>query len=99
MLLALLYDHEDCIRGAALACEQQPYGDRFWFDYYPGDVGSTRQGLETAHVEIADEDLSARLLAMQVGEGFANGQSAAEAVAAHLRQVHSARLRRPPRAA
>lgn len=75
MLLALLYSREGEVLGAAMACDQQPQGNRYWLEFTQIEPAAIASG-ETAHVEIADEELCRRLLAMD----FANGYEAAVAV-------------------
>lgn len=67
MLLALLYDDTGKLVAAAPACDQQPLGNRYWRDVYPGTVHLV--GSETAYAEIDDRALVERLLRMQFTEG------------------------------
>ena len=99
MLVALLYEESGCIRGAALACEQQPVGDRFWFEHYADEIDATRGGCETAYVEITDPELATRLLAMQYGDGFPDGRMAAQEVERHLGRDPAVSAGGPARAA
>ena len=75
MWLALLYTEEGFLSAAAPACDQQPYGNRYWSQVHPDPL---RQGpnAETAYVNIDDEALVKRLLSMD----FADGHAAARAV-------------------
>ncbi len=78
MLLALLYAHDGELLAAALACDQEPLGNRYWREVYP-EVLPLR-GSETAYVEIDDALLADRLLRMD----FRDGVEAAEAVDQYL---------------
>lgn len=78
MLLALLYKADGDLIAAAPACDQQPYGLRFWREIYPAKL-DVRQS-ETAYVEISDAQLADRLLEMD----FEDGRQAAEAVDRYL---------------
>jgi hypothetical protein len=75
MLLALLYTDDGFLAAAALACDQQPYGNDYWGQIHPHVVRPAPGG-ETAYVNIQDEALVERLLRMEFSDGYA----AAEAV-------------------
>jgi hypothetical protein len=75
MLLALLYTTDGCLEGAALACDQEPYGRRYWTQIFPRAVQVARDS-ETAYLDIDDAELIARLVSMD----FTDGYSAADAV-------------------
>jgi hypothetical protein len=78
MLLALLYKHDGELSAAAMACDQEPLGDRFWKEVHP-ETKSLR-GSATAYVNIDDPELAARLLRME----FQDGVEAAKAVDEYL---------------
>jgi hypothetical protein len=78
MLLALLYEHDGKLSAAAPACDQQPFGDRYWREVYPQTV--RLQESETAYVNIDDPSLAGRLLRMD----FQDGVEAAQAVDNYL---------------
>jgi len=61
MLMALLFNTNDQIVAAGPACDQVPYGDRYWFEYHEAHVDSG-ETLRTAYMMIADPDLQSRLL-------------------------------------
>jgi hypothetical protein len=75
MWLALLYTEEGFLAAAAPACDQQPYGSRYWSQVHPDPVRQVPNA-ETAYVDIEDEALVERLLSMD----FADGHAAARAV-------------------
>ena len=79
MLLALLYADDGVLAAAAPACDQQPYGDRFWTELHgvPVRFGPYHQ---TAYLRIDDDRLVERLLTMR----FTDGQEAARAVDGRL---------------
>ena len=78
MLLALLYQDDGRLAAAAPACDQQPFGDRYWREIHPEVV--TLRGSETAYANIDDPTLVDRLLRMD----FRDGAEAAEAVDDYL---------------
>jgi hypothetical protein len=78
MLLALLYDQDGKLSAVAPACDQQPFGDRYWLEVCPQTVRARVS--ETAYVDIDDRSLVARLLRMD----FKDGVEAAEAVDNYL---------------
>jgi hypothetical protein len=78
MLLALLYSGDGELTAAAPACDQQPYGDRYWDEVHPSATVTAEA--ETAYVDIQNEELARRLLQ---GE-FEDEHAAAEAVDAYL---------------
>jgi hypothetical protein len=78
MLLALLYAREGELTAAAPACDQQPYGDRYWKEIHP--TAEVTDHAETAYVEINDADLALKLLRNE----FEDERDAAEAVDAYL---------------
>ena len=69
MLLALLYATDGCLEGAALACDQEPYGRRYWTHIHPLALQDARDR-ETAYVDIDDADLIARLVSMDFTDGY-----------------------------
>ena len=98
MLLALLYDQMDCIQAAALACEHEPYGDQFWYEFYGGQL-EQHGDYETAYVEVTDAELCYQLLAIATGDGFRDGRVAAEQVEQHVAQRQQIASQSTPRAA
>jgi len=78
MLLALLYDDSGRLAAAAPACDQQPFGNRYWREVYPQPV--RLRGSETAYLNIDDPWLVDRLLRMD----FADGVAAAAVVDEYL---------------
>ncbi len=60
MLYAILFDSDDRMVAAAPACDQLPYGDRFWTEFYPTRL-SFHTGRHTGYVEIDRDDLLQRL--------------------------------------
>ena len=81
MLLSLLYCDDEVI-AAAPACEQQPYGQVYWFDQLGTDADLAR--CETAVVQIEDPELVPKLLTMTIDGSFDNGREAAQAVEDYL---------------
>ena len=79
MLLAILFTQEEFIAAAALACDQQPYGNRYWNYLHPQTIAAGPDS-ETAYVEIDDAALVDRLLKMD----FVDGIDAARALDAYL---------------
>ncbi len=86
MILALLYGSDDSILAAAPACEQQPYGTRYWYDCQTVTPASLASA-ETALIEINDDHLCQQLLNMTTGEGFDDGRQAALAVERYARRT------------
>jgi hypothetical protein len=82
MLLALLYTEEGWLAGAAFACDVLALGRRYWREAHPEPVGAVAETdtAELACVDIDDELLVARLLAMD----FSDGREAAAAVDRYL---------------
>ena len=85
MLLALLSTNDGELAAAAPACDQQPYGPRYWRDI--DHVVNVGPDAETSYVDIHDAELAGRLLR---GE-FDDPHDAAEAVDAYL----GLKVRRP----
>jgi hypothetical protein len=82
MLLALLYHEDGQIAAAAPACDQQPFGDRYWTEIYPEKVNLRNS--ETAYLEIDHAELVDWLL----NRYFRDGAAAAKAVDAYLSTPH-----------
>ena len=61
MLMALLYCDDDRIAAAAPACDQMPYGDRYWDEIHGGEILHGAM-FETAYVTVADAEMRQRLL-------------------------------------
>jgi hypothetical protein len=78
MLLALLYSPDGAILAVAPACDQEPFGERYWREMHFERVNL--RDSETAYQEIDDSFLVERLLQLD----FRNGHEAAEMVEAHL---------------
>lgn len=78
MLLSLAYIDDGVLAAVAPACDQVPYGARYWREFHTDSVASG--SVETAHVAIDDEMLVCRLLN---GE-YADPQAAAQAVDEYL---------------
>jgi hypothetical protein len=78
MLLALLYEQDGRLSAAAPACDQQPIGNRYWWDVCAQAVNAERN--ETAYLNIDDRSFVDRLLRMD----FRDGVEAAEAVDSYL---------------
>ena len=79
MLMAILYRNDETIVASALACDQQPFGNRYWLemcdcDIHPDDI------METVYTDIVDPILIDRLL----HNDFRNGAEAAKAVEDYL---------------
>ncbi len=89
MLLAILYDASGRITAAAPACDQQPFGDRYWRDIYPERV--SLRGSETAYLNIEDPQLLDRLLRMD----FSDNIEATEVVDEYLGLATHGGLDRP----
>ena len=65
MLMALLYCDDDRIAAAAPACDQVPYGDKYWTDIFPGEI--TRGSMfETAYITVANPEMRERLLSIGI---------------------------------
>jgi hypothetical protein len=79
MLLALLYTDDRNLAACALACDQQPYGDRYWNEIHAQKVRVGVNG-DTAYVDVEDDILAERLLGMSSDDG----REAARAVDAYL---------------
>jgi hypothetical protein len=77
MLLALLYTDDQSLAACALACDEQPYGDRYWNEIHSHEV---QAGTDTAYVDIEDDILARRLLSMDSSDG----REAARAIDAYL---------------
>lgn len=82
MLMALLFNSDDQIAAAAPACDQVPYGDRYWFEYHEANVDSG-ETLRTAYIMIADPDLQARLMMAGIDETI-DGQVLAQAIESQI---------------
>lgn len=87
MLLAVLYCEPDQVAAAAFACDQQPIGDRYWSDFFPGELaqGSIR---ETAHVTVNDYQLCYQLLNVGIDDQI-DGRQLATALENHSQRQHS----------
>ncbi|MEM7456748.1 MAG: hypothetical protein AAF456_20560 [Planctomycetota bacterium] len=77
MLMALLYTDEDCIAAAAPACDQVPFGDRYWEEFHMSSVDSG-DAFETAYVTIANPEMRERLLMLGIDETIDGRELAAE---------------------
>jgi hypothetical protein len=69
VLLALLYTDEGYVAAAAPACDQEPYGNRYWMQFHSEPL-AVHGFMETAYVEIDDEGLVTRLLHMRFTDGY-----------------------------
>ena len=65
MLMALLYCEHDRIAAAALACDQTPYGPRYWEEIHPAEVES-ESIMEVAYVFVEDPSLREKLLTVGI---------------------------------
>ena len=82
MLMALLFNADDQITAAAPACDQVPYGDRYWFEYHAAQV-DPGETLRTAYMMIADPDLQSRLLMAGIDEAV-DGRDLAKEIEAQI---------------
>ncbi len=78
MLLSVLLDPEGMLVAAAAACDQQPWGQRYWKEVQ-GLPEALNAGWETAHLEVDDPLAAEELLLVQPPP-----KSAADAVVAAL---------------
>lgn len=67
MLLALLYCDDDRIAAAAPACDQAPFGDRYWNEIFEGDI-KTGTMFETAYITVANSELRERILMVGIDD-------------------------------
>lgn len=79
MLMALLYQDQDQLIAAALACDYYALGNRYWQEVSNQGI-SYQPDMEIAVVQIEDQELAERLLAMD----FTDANEAAHAVDAYL---------------
>ena len=79
MFLALAYTDDGTLAAAAPACDQQPYGPRYWRELHPQPVPHGLS-VETAYADVADPEMLRRLLEMD----FRDGAEAAAAIDRHL---------------
>ena len=77
MLMALLYTDEDCIAAAAPACDQVPFGDRYWEEFHVSPVDSNSV-FETAYVTIANPRMREKLLMLGIDDEIDGRELAAE---------------------
>ena len=82
MLMALLYCDEDRIAAAAPACDQIPFGDRYWTEIYMGKIESGPM-FETAYVTVANSEMRKKLFAIGV-ENDVDGRQLAEELIASM---------------
>ena len=82
MLMALLYCDDDRIAAAAPACDQIPYGDKYWTEIYFGkiELGSM---FETAYVTVANPEMREQLLMLGI-ENDVDGRKLAEELSASM---------------
>jgi hypothetical protein len=90
MLIALLYCESDRIAAAALACDQTPYGERYWDEIHPVKIerGSI---FETAYTTVANPSLRQRLLQIGVDDSCDGTALAKELESAVAPDYHSER--------
>lgn len=66
MLFALLFDQDHRLAAVALACDQQPYSDRYWTDIYASlncDLPDSISGwMETAYIDVEDPESQNKLM-------------------------------------
>jgi hypothetical protein len=67
MLFALLYDAEDLIAAAAMACDQQPWGERFWQECHLAEFDPAER-YQTAYMSIVDPFLQKQLMAVGIDQ-------------------------------
>ena len=79
MILAVLFSGDEVV-AAAPACDQATHGDRYWAEIHPGDFEMARM-FETAYIEIADQQLQARLLAVGIDQNVCGYELADETMA------------------
>lgn len=60
MLFAVLFDAEEKIIAVAPACEEQPYGRRYWSEIYPVKL-SLHSGNHTGYIEVTSQNLIERI--------------------------------------
>ena len=82
MLMALLYCDQDRIAAAAAACDQMPYGETYWTEYFAGDIEEGPE-FETAYMFVNDLSLQKRLLMLGIDEKIC-GRELAEEIAGRL---------------
>ena len=75
MLLAILYGPKEEIVAAAMACDQQPLGDRFWTDVLAVDLPDDYQ---TGYAKVDDVELANHLLELHLT--LDDGHEAAAAI-------------------
>ena len=85
MLFALLYDSQDKIVAAAMACDQQPVGDRYWDEYHLVKL-APKASYQTAYVTVTDPFLQSQLLKLGIDETV-DEQSITNAVESLSRQT------------
>ena len=83
MLMAVLYCEENEIAAAGPACDQMPYGDRYWEEIYPGTIRSGSV-FETAYVQINDWALCQTLMRLGIDNNV-NGVELAHRIAERSR--------------
>lgn len=86
MLMAILYSNDGEILAAAPACDQLESGDEYWNEYHVGEF-ELRRVLETAYVQVNDEDLCEQLMRVGIDDEID--------VAALAGKIESAGFRKP----
>ncbi len=84
MLFALLYDSNDLIAAAAMACDQQPMGDRYWEECHLAELDSS-ESYQTAYMTIVDPFLQMRLMLIGIDQEIDRAEltRAVDALVAH----------------
>ena len=67
MLFAILYDENERLVAAALACEQRSFGNDYWTEIYPAELKLNPQW-QTAYVDVADPSLRGYLMELRHDE-------------------------------
>ena len=65
MLMAILYCDDNRIGAAAPACDQVPFGDQYWNEYFQGEI-ETGPLFETAYITVNNADLRERLMSIGI---------------------------------
>ena len=84
MLFALLYDSNDLISAAAMACDQQPLGNRYWYECHLAELDSS-ESYQTAYMSIVDPFLQMQLLMLGIDQEVDRAEltRAVDALVAH----------------
>ncbi len=67
MLMALLYCDDDRIAAVAPACDQVPFGPKYWTEMFEGKIEEGSM-FETAYVTVANAELREKLLMIGIDD-------------------------------